>query len=68
MNCRIYRLGTRQVLDQVEFHVLAKAYHAAWLYIHGKPPEREHLLPRLGLLLDFDAADGGDAGSVRLRG
>jgi hypothetical protein len=53
MNYRIFRLGTREPMDELELHVLAKAYYAAWQCVHGRVPVREHIMPRLGLLIDF---------------
>jgi len=53
MNYRIFRLGTRESMDELELHVMAKAYYAAWQCVHGRPPVREHIMPRLGLLMDF---------------
>lgn len=53
MNYRIVKLGTRKPLDALELHVMAKAYYAAWQCVHGSAPVREHIMPRLGLLIDF---------------
>ncbi len=53
MTCRIFRLGSREPMNELELHVLAKAYHAAWRCVHGSEPAREHILSRLGLLIDF---------------
>ncbi len=55
MNYRIFRLGTREPMDELELHVMAKAYYAAWQCVHGRAPVREHIMPRLGLLIDFGA-------------
>jgi hypothetical protein len=53
MTCRIFRLGSREPMNELELHVLAKAYYAAWQCVHGGAPAREHILSRLGLLIDF---------------
>lgn len=53
MNYRIFRLGSREPMDELELHVMAKAYYAAWQCVHGRAPVREHIMPRLGLLIDF---------------
>jgi len=53
MNYLIFRLGTREPMDELELHVMAKAYYAAWLCVHGSAPVHEHIMPRLGLLIDF---------------
>ncbi len=53
MNYRIFRLSTRELMDELELHVLAKAYYAAWQCMRGTVPTREHIMPRLDLLIDF---------------
>jgi hypothetical protein len=53
MNYRIVKLGTRKPLDALELHVMAKAYYAAWQCVHGSAPVHEHIMPRLGLLIDY---------------
>lgn len=67
MKYRIFKLGKREPLDELELHVLARAYYAAWQCMHGSAPVREHVMPRLGLLIDFGAPApafpaNGDAG------
>ncbi len=57
MNYRIVKLGTRKPLDELELHVMAKAYYAAWQCVHGSAPVREHIIPRLGLLIDFGSSE-----------
>ncbi len=53
MICRIFKADSREPLDELQLHVLAKAYYAAWQCMHGSAPVREHIMPRLGLLIDF---------------
>lgn len=57
MNYRILRHTTREPLDGLEFHVLARAYYAAWRYAHGCEPLREHVIADLDLLIDFFSAE-----------
>jgi hypothetical protein len=49
-----YRIVRRDgARDRVELHVLARAYQAAWLVLHARPPAGRHRIGRLGFAIDF---------------
>jgi len=50
---QIFRLSTREPVDTVEMHVLAKAYRAAWRSTYASEPVARHALERLDLVIDF---------------
>lgn len=54
---RILRQTTREPMDELEFHVLARAYYAAWCCVHDSEPLREHAIANLDLLIDFIFAE-----------
>ena len=39
--------------DRIELHVLARAYFAAWVILHGAPPQGRHWLKKLGVELVY---------------
>jgi len=68
MNYRIINQATRESLDAIELHVLARAYQAAWQRMHDCKPLFEHAIPDLNLLIDFlpepQRTEPGRAGSA----
>lgn len=50
---RILNQATREPLDAIELHVLARAYYAAWRHVHHSEPMHEHALPGLKLLIEY---------------
>jgi hypothetical protein len=50
---RILKQNTRETLDAIELHVLARAYYAAWRHVHHCPPLDEHTLPGLNLVIQY---------------
>lgn len=50
---RIMNRTTREQLDAIELHVLARAYYAAWRHMHQKAPLDEHALPALNLVIEY---------------
>ena len=54
MDYRVLNTRTGEMLDTLELHVLARAYHAAWRAVHDATPEGWHQLPALSVLIDFD--------------
>lgn len=54
MNYRVSDLRTRAPLDTLELHVLARAYYAAWLAVHGVTPESRHPMPMFNASFEFD--------------
>jgi hypothetical protein len=53
MHYRILSQTTREPLDALALHVLARAYSAAWQHIHRSAPLHQHHIPSLDLLIDF---------------
>ena len=53
MNYRVFRQSSRERLDALELHLLARAYYAAWWRVHNSEPILEHGIPSLDLLIDF---------------
>ena len=39
--------------ERIELHVLARAYFAAWVILHGAPPQGRHWLKMLGVELVY---------------
>lgn len=50
---RILKQDSRESLDAIELHVLARAYYAAWRHVHQKAPLDEHALPALKLVIEY---------------
>lgn len=50
---RIMKRTTREQLDAIELHVLARAYYAAWRHMHHVEPLNEHTLPTLDLVIEY---------------
>ena len=63
MNYRVFDIKSRAPLDTLELHVLARAYYAAWLAIHGTTPEGRHPMPMFNVVFDFD-----DSSAILLQG
>ena len=51
----IYSASSREPLETLELHVLARAYRAAWRSIHGRDPVDRHVLERLDVMILFGA-------------
>ncbi len=68
-NYRVSDLETGAPLETLELHVLARAYYAAWLAVHGVAPQNRHPLPMLHAAFEFDeppaAPAPGDGKHVR---
>jgi hypothetical protein len=56
MDYRVFDLETHAPLDKLELLVLARAYYAAWLAVHGITPESQHPMPMFNVYFDFDAS------------
>ena len=52
-NYRVSDLETGAPLETLELHVLARAYYAAWLAVHGIAPQKWHPLPMLNAAFEF---------------
>jgi hypothetical protein len=50
---RIFTQSTREPVDTVEAHVLAKAYRSVWRSTYASDPADWHALERLDLVIDF---------------
>ncbi len=59
---RVFCNSTREPLDIVEMHVLAKAYRAAWRAVHAEDPRGYHVIEAVDLLIDYGDTAGGAAG------
>jgi hypothetical protein len=60
MKHRVLSQTTREPLDALELHVLAKAYYAAWWRVHGSEPIGKHAIPSLEVVIDFrDSPENG---------
>lgn len=53
LHYRIVDQRTRQPVDTLELHVLARAYHAAWQAVHKDSPQGVHHLPKLHTDVEF---------------
>jgi hypothetical protein len=53
MHYSLYSCSTREAVDTVEMHVLAKAYHAAFRSMWAADPAGPHLVNALDLIIDF---------------
>jgi hypothetical protein len=51
----IFRRSSREPLDTLEMHVLARAYRAAWRSIHARDPVNAHPIESLDLMIVFRA-------------
>jgi hypothetical protein len=54
-NYRVSDLETDAPLETLELHVLARAYYAAWLAVHGVAPQKRHPLPMFNTAFEFGA-------------
>ena len=58
MSTALYRLlSDTGAEEQLELHVLARAYLAAWFALHARAPTGLHPLDRLGVTIDFGTAE-----------
>jgi CelD/BcsL family acetyltransferase involved in cellulose biosynthesis len=53
MHYTLYSCSTRQPIDSVEMHVLARAYRSAWRSLWASDPAGPHLVNALDLIIDF---------------
>ena len=53
MDYTLFRLCDGEPIDAFEAHVLARAYHAAWLAQYRRDPVGQHAIESLGLVVDF---------------
>ena len=53
----IFRRSSRESLDTIEMHVLARAYRAAWRSIHARDPVSAHAIESLDLMIVFQSRD-----------
>ena len=53
MRYTLYSCSTRESIDTVEMHVLARAYHSAWRALWASDPAGPHLVNALDLVIDF---------------
>ncbi|HEU5284290.1 MAG TPA: HD domain-containing protein [Burkholderiales bacterium] len=53
MHYTLYSRSTREPIDTVEMHVLAKAYRTAWRSMWAGDPAGPHALGALDLIIDF---------------
>jgi len=53
MHYNLYSCSTREAIDTVEMHVLAKAYRAAWRSMWASDPAGPHPMNALDLMIDF---------------
>jgi hypothetical protein len=53
MEYRLCNLRDSEPIDDMEAHVLALAYEAAWRALHMSPPVGHHVIEPLGLAIDF---------------
>lgn len=63
MDYRVFALESNAALDTLELHVLARAYHAAWRVVYGKPPQGRHPMPMFNVFFEFD-----DSSPIRSKG
>ena len=56
MEYAIYRCSTREPLDNIALHVLARAYYAAWESLYATQPVGRHVLAGLDVLIRFGPA------------
>jgi len=50
---RLHQLSDGAPLELLSLHVLARAYDSAWSELHGSLPVGPHILPGLGLRIDY---------------
>lgn len=53
MHYTLYSCSTREPIETVEMHVLAKAYRSAWRSVWASDPAGPHLVNALDLIIDF---------------
>jgi hypothetical protein len=53
MNYRITCYSSSEVLDTLEMHVLAHAYHAAWRSMYERNPVGRHIIAPLDTMIVF---------------
>jgi hypothetical protein len=53
MEYRLSNLRDSEPIDEMEAHVLAHAYDAAWRALHQCEPVGQHVIEPLGLAIDF---------------
>lgn len=51
----IYSVSGMEPLDTLEFHVLARAYRAAWRSMYARDPEDRHVIAGLDVMIVFGA-------------
>ena len=51
----IYSVSSKEPLDTLEMHVLARAYRAAWRSIHARDPVNRHIIESLDVMIIFGA-------------
>ncbi len=61
MTFRVFCHSTREPLDIVEMHVLAKAYRAAWRAMRAEDPRGYHVIEAVDLLIDYGDPPAGAA-------
>jgi hypothetical protein len=49
----IYSWSSREPLDTLELHVLARAYRAAWRSLYARDPVNRHVIESLDVMFDF---------------
>ncbi len=54
MKYQLLNQSNCEPMEGLELHVLARAYRSAWRRIHGSEPIRQHALPSLDLLIEFE--------------
>jgi hypothetical protein len=53
MDYRLFRIDGSEPVDDLEAHVLARAYDAAWRALYLCDPSGQHVIEPLGLTIDF---------------